>query len=71
MSYKYQEFNTGTKAVSARLRVDLLNYVKLNGLNLNSVLNEGLELLVMATQRNIPITFYTSIEGRQIKIERK
>lgn len=71
MSYKYQESNTGTKAVSARLRVDLLNYVKLNGLNLNSVLNEGLELLVMATQRNIPITFYTSIEGRQIKIERK
>lgn len=71
MSYKYQEFTTGTKPVSARLRVDLLNYVKLNGLNLNSVLNEGLKLLVMATQRNIPITFYTSIEGRQIKIERK
>lgn len=71
MSYKYLESNTGTKAVSARLRVDLLNYVKLNGLNLNSVLNEGLELLVMATQRNIPITFYTSIEGRQIKIVRK
>lgn len=71
MSYKYQEFTTGTKPASVRLRADLLNYVRMNGLNLNSALNEGLELLVMATQRNIPITFYTSIEGRQIKVERK
>ena len=49
--YKYQQTRVGTRAISVRIRRDLLDWLDWNGLNRNGFINDALAAQVKKVQR--------------------
>lgn len=49
--YKYQQTKVGTRAISVRIRRDLLDWLDINGLNRSGFINDALAEHVKKVQR--------------------